>query len=796
MRKILLGTIFAAALFLLIAVTPALAQHGWPMDPMNSEHPIGNSFGEFQDFGGVYQHEGIDILGTPKFRSDGTEDASVPWVRVTVTGTVSYLSDNASTTQNGTTIQGADGVTYRYWHLEHNSYHVDYVNHYNNGTAVAATDRIAKLYHWSCNFHHLHYDLTSGSNRLNPLADITPNPDPDLPQVEAIGFAQNNSNPWVQFNPVSAGGCTVVSSATDIIAQIRDRDDAGSTLNGAATQWVHNVRWRACPDSAPACGWQTTHAFDNMPTAWGVSGNASSSAYFSNRTPWDSSSNYCAATWLYGVVTNFSGGTPNVAGAWDTSAATVPDGSYSISVEATDFAGNVRVLNTRACVQNGPGCTTELMIRDATDDIGAIPYLGGNWWLSPDITANPGTADEDHNINVGVTNPIEVRVWNHGSCNLSAGTTYTVCLGWGLPSSTVPYPLPAGQNIGCVPETVPAGGWAVGTARVTTFTWTPASGSIPLGHHCLVAWVDTAQDGVLNTAAVNWDDNRAQQNITFKAAPAPGVPGQSSFWINPQEMIEERSLVMRFKFSERWPMLAKVRLHVAPGLSIGDVVGGEITDGDEGYEWTIEGIDPFGELRLEDIWVQEPVRLTVEVYFEEQMQEQQFLDVEIMEYGLLRNHPEVTPVGGLTLRFAHEAEEAGLRVIFGGRMFAYAEVLEAILHAVPWREMTDDLFPDQDTAVAVGLWEEGPVLEDAREVPFDPDLAKELLAEAGFPDGFPLLLLFTPDDEPLAKMAEWMAEWLSEIGIEVELVPVTEAEAPEAMAELVAAGESVLWLTR
>jgi hypothetical protein len=782
-----------AALFLLtrFALVSAQAAHGWPIEPMNSEHPIGNSFGEFQDFGGLYQHTGIDILETPKFRADGTEDPSAPWVRVTISGTVSYLKDKTGTTDNGTTIQGTDGITYRYWHMAHGSYHANYVTHYNNGTAVAAGDRISKLYHWSCDYHHLHYDLISGTNYLDPLADITPNPDPDPPEIQAIGFAQDNSNPWVLFNSVGPGGCTVVSGAADIVAQIRDRDDAGSTLAGADTLWVHNVRWRACPDSTPACAWQTTHAFDDMPTAWDVHGNASTSAYFSNRAPWDSDSNYCAATWLYGIVTNFSGGTPNVAGNWNTSA--IPDGSYSVSVEATDFTGSVTVRNARACVQNGAGCTTELTIRDATDDTGAIPYQGSNWWVSPDITANPGTPDQDHNINVGVANPIEVRVWNYGSCNLTAGTTYTVCLGWGLPSSSVAYPLPPGQVIGCQPETVPAGGWAVGTDRVTTITWTPAAGSVPYGHHCLVAWVDMPQDGVLNTPAVNWDDNRAQQNITFQAPPAPGVAGEASFWVNPQEMIDKRSLVLTFKCREKWPAFAEVRLHIEPGMTVEHVVGGKVAEGrDDGL--VIEGIDPCGELRLEGIQVRKPVRLTLEGWLEEDVNERQFIDVDVVEYGLLYGHQELAPVGGLTLRFA--PQEAGVDVTFGGKLFADERIREAILHGVPWLEVTEKVFTGEDVPVAVHLWEEGPVLEDAREMPFDPGRAKELLAEAGFPDGFPLLLLFTPDDEPLARMAEWLAELLSEIGIEVELVPVTEAEAPEVMAELVAAGHSVMWLSR
>jgi hypothetical protein len=799
MRRVFLAATLLVVICVVIGVLSASAQskHGWPIEPTNKEHPIGSSFGEFQDFGSAYHHAGIDVLGNPKFKPDGTEDTAAPWVCVTVGGKVTELGDNnADKAQNGTTILGTDGTTYRYWHLQEKSYYKDYEIHYKNNTSVAAGDKIAKLTRFPSDFHHVHYDLEKSSSYLNPLADITPNPDPDLPDISAIGFADDNSDPWKQFKPVSFGGCTVVSGTTDIIAQIRDRDDAGSTTPGTATLWVYNIRWRACPDSSPACAWFTTHAFDNMPIWWGSAGNKYSSAYWSNRAPWDSDSDYSKATWLYGIATNFIMlGTPDVAGDWDTT--TVTDGSYSVSVEATDFAGNKRVYGTRACVQNTTSCVTELTIRDAADDTGAIPYPGANWWISPDITVNPGTPDEDKNVHVGIANPIEVRVWNYGSCNLSAGTTYTVCLGWGLPSSAVSHPLPSKQKIGCTPETVPAGGWAVGASRVTKFSWTPAVGSVALGHHCLVAWVDTSQDNVLNTPAVNLDDNRAQQNITFKAAPAPGVAGQSSFWINPQEMIENRGLVLSFKYSEQAAALQRARLHVEPGLAIAEVIGGDITGGDEGYEWTIEGIDPFGQLRLEGIQVQEPVRLTLEVFVEDEVPEGQFVDAEVVEHGLLPGHEETVPIGGLTLRFVPRGEvRSEIRLTFGGELLAGQSAREAILHAVPWLELTVQIFPGQDVRVGVGMWEVGPVLDDARGWPFDRDRSRELLAELGFAGGLRLTLLVQPRDEQLTRMAEWMAEALGNVGIQLELVEVSAVDAPDVMAEMVAGGEPVLWLSR
>ena len=89
----------------LLTPNPACAQHGWPIAPPGTERPIGNSFGEFQDFSGIYQHTGIDILTPPMLRPNGTEDPAAPWVITTVGGTVTFLSDDPGTRYNGVRIR-------------------------------------------------------------------------------------------------------------------------------------------------------------------------------------------------------------------------------------------------------------------------------------------------------------------------------------------------------------------------------------------------------------------------------------------------------------------------------------------------------------------------------------------------------------------------------------------------------------------------------------------------------------------------------------------------------------------
>jgi len=342
---------------------PVYSQHGWPIDPMNEGHPIGNSFGEFQDFGTcldkngylmphcIYHHSGIDILGSPMHEADGGENMSAPWVRVTVGGVVEEFVNIPGCDCNFSSIRDASGVIYRYGHLEYDSYDPAYVINKNQGIVVYEGSPIAKLVRWNeCDYHHLHYEMEKDSNFLNPLKGITPHQDLDPPEIAAIFFAQNNSNPWVPFQDMGSSGCTVVNGEVDIIAQIRDRDRAGSTHPGTETVWVYNVRWRACPESNPNCPWNDTYPMDNIPESWKEGNNEYTSAYFSVNDPWVSDSDYCQKTWLYAVVTNFKGGVPDQAGCWDTK--NFPDGRYLVSVEARDFTNNPSVLTVTVCVDN------------------------------------------------------------------------------------------------------------------------------------------------------------------------------------------------------------------------------------------------------------------------------------------------------------------------------------------------------------------------------------------------------------------------------------------------------------
>ena len=72
---------------------------------------------------------------------------------------------------------------------------------------------------------------------------------------------------------------------------------------------------------------------------------------------------------------------------------------------------------------------------------------------------------------------------------------------------------------------------------------------------------------------------------------------------------------------------------------------------------------------------------------------------------------------------------------------------------------------------------------------YRPDSAKELLAGAGYPNGFGVVLLFDPGDELAAKLADLVASQLSVVGIHSEYLWVASADARTKFGTVIAAGD-------
>ncbi|MGY1835988.1 ABC transporter substrate-binding protein [Blastococcus sp. SYSU DS0510] len=106
--------------------------------------------------------------------------------------------------------------------------------------------------------------------------------------------------------------------------------------------------------------------------------------------------------------------------------------------------------------------------------------------------------------------------------------------------------------------------------------------------------------------------------------------------------------------------------------------------------------------------------------------------------------------------------------------FGSVEVRQAIMHAVDRESLVEDLHPGARPTVQL-FPEETPGFDPAldEEFAYDPERAKELLAEAGYPDGFEFnaTVLGQPDEDQVVIQSQ-----LAEVGITMNFVTATSTD--------------------
>jgi peptide/nickel transport system substrate-binding protein len=128
---------------------------------------------------------------------------------------------------------------------------------------------------------------------------------------------------------------------------------------------------------------------------------------------------------------------------------------------------------------------------------------------------------------------------------------------------------------------------------------------------------------------------------------------------------------------------------------------------------------------------------------------------------------------GFELSMGLTPQVAYYRFQFRNEFGKDARIRQAVSYAIDREAIARDLF--RDTAIpAYGLLSPGaPAYDpDWKPFPYDPDKAKELLAEAGYPDGFTTKVLSVPTASgwPQAgAVAQFMKDNLSKVGINIEL---------------------------
>jgi hypothetical protein len=348
-------------LLFLACIQAACGDTTWPIEPVDSDHHVGTTMGEFiMGDGGGYQHEGIDILGKAYDQSTATSPA--PYVVVTVGGKVEAVQMNPDDRDNYLMIRSNDGSRrYVYAHLEASTIPIPLklkingtnLNQPNAWPELEEGAKIAQLTNmFPCDFDHVHYEVQQINEDqsltvLNPLLDIDPNEDLVDPEIVKIHLAQHDGTKWNEIpqNPDS-DSCTTVSGKIDIVVEVMDRDGGASNQLGVNKVGLHDVRWRACRNLF--CRWKKTHVFDEMPANWTIGGNQVTARHFSTDNPWPSTFGFCGdmqGNKTFIVLTSFT-----ETGSWDTD--NYPNDEYEVSVKAKDLANNSVTDSIKVCVDN------------------------------------------------------------------------------------------------------------------------------------------------------------------------------------------------------------------------------------------------------------------------------------------------------------------------------------------------------------------------------------------------------------------------------------------------------------
>jgi hypothetical protein len=205
--------------FLLFFFVPQAESIRWPFDPGNVSLPLGNGYGEYQDYGGdPYYHPGIDIMqpyASPVYA------VKAGLVKAVLTTSAQYhwrvsVGDSAGA-------QWCDGWLYA--HLDENTIQVQ------EGDTVQVGDYLGDLVYWPvASFHHLHFVKIRNHGMPwqsdwkfigNPLDELVPIDDPDPPVIEnargsyKFAFCKNNTHTYFDTGASVSGGVDIISKIYD-----------------------------------------------------------------------------------------------------------------------------------------------------------------------------------------------------------------------------------------------------------------------------------------------------------------------------------------------------------------------------------------------------------------------------------------------------------------------------------------------------------------------------------------------------------------------------------------------------
>jgi hypothetical protein len=325
----------------------------WPHYPMDSIHPIGNSWGVYQNYGSPYCHNGDDIMTT----------ALCPAVAVRA-GYVKKIWLGGSPMYNGVTVGDSAGAGfcsgYMYYHIDNSTIRVQ------EGDTIRIGDTLGLIATWSvANFHHDHFSKNHNSGVIwpaygtfykNPLVEFVPDYDSTTPifldaySGQRFAICRNNTSNYQSKDSVYG--------TVDLICRLEDRINH-RVWKVAVYKIMYSIRDSFGPYVQPlALALQFSESIESYNAV------QSRVVYKQDAT----CNSYCDYDSLnrrfYYIFTNTDGdslfeATDSLAG-WNTT--TVPDGPYWVKVIASDEYGNTCADSMLVRVKNG----------NARHDVGAI----------------------------------------------------------------------------------------------------------------------------------------------------------------------------------------------------------------------------------------------------------------------------------------------------------------------------------------------------------------------------------------------------------------------------------------
>jgi hypothetical protein len=343
--------VFLAAL---LATSSALAEP-WPLVPLDSVHPLGNNWGNYQDYGGTpYFHNGIDVI-TPDVQGRRVHAVRHGWVKGwgTIQAELHYRLAICDTSSDFT--GRAEGWLYA---------HIDSARwHRSLGDEVQEGDSIGYLVAWpmKATFDHCHFARVSDTGAAwqrfpnptwwfiqNPLTIIRPNTDLVAPVIEnartsqRFAFCRNNrNNRYLNYDSLVG--------EVDIITKVYDKTGAttgNATWDKLAPYEIDYSIKRE--DGLVVVPWTIGVQFSNT-----LDGALVHTVYKNDNTC-NTQGDYDFREYYY-IVTNTDGDSivesSDTTGTWNTGL--VGDTTYWVYVRASDVYGNTTLDSMQVRTRNG-----------------------------------------------------------------------------------------------------------------------------------------------------------------------------------------------------------------------------------------------------------------------------------------------------------------------------------------------------------------------------------------------------------------------------------------------------------